>query len=541
MKINNNNLFMNNLYIKIMSVDLFNFISLHDILLPKDIFTIEKNNLLKTNLINDSNNNNNNKIIINYNNDSIIKILYTNSNNKILLELIEPNINSSHTFRLIKSSGILDKQNYLLSNEQKITEYLLFLNDILLSDNKNLCTICGKNLKIKGQGKILHCDNNCCECEYYSCVTDNRLLDLYNQDPRVFMFLLNIFISGLSHPKVEQTFKPFPYIPNIKTIEELKKIIPTELQLQNHIKLMNKFNESSNDIELYSKLNNNSYCIIKNAISNNYFSMSSRENVIPDSSVIFIHINYSAEIENKFQQNHYLFHGSSSYSWYPIIKNGLKVMSGTEFQANGAAYGNGVYFSDSFQFSLGYSSNNCGSDTSVVGVFEILEDPSKYKKSTNIYVISDEKILLLRSLVITKSHSKISGDITNYFIKELPLQKKINKLSVGILKNKRLDSEFKKLSNESYLSEIKIIDQTCWEIEFASIKNKSITIQLIFSNYPISPPIIKLISNNMTYGLGFVESDNTIKIDITNPSSWKITNNLIDICSYLHKCFIQSI
>jgi hypothetical protein len=79
--------------------------------------------------------------------------------------------------------------------------------------------------------------------------------------------------------------------------------------------------------------------------------MSSRENVITDSTVIFIHINYSAEIENKFQQNHYLFHGSSIYSWYPIVKNGLKVMSGTALQANGAVYGHGIYFSDSFKFS----------------------------------------------------------------------------------------------------------------------------------------------------------------------------------------------
>ena len=54
---------------------------------------------------------------------------------------------------------------------------------------------------------------------------------------------------------------------------------------------MDKFNLSSNDLELNTKLDPNSYCIIKNAISNNYFSMSSRENVIPDSTVIFIHIN----------------------------------------------------------------------------------------------------------------------------------------------------------------------------------------------------------------------------------------------------------
>jgi ubiquitin-protein ligase len=303
---------------------------------------------------------------------------------------------------------------------------------------------------------------------------------------------------------------------------------------------MDKFNSSSNDLELYSKLNANSYCIIKNAISNNYFSMSSRENVISDKSVIFIHINYSAEVENKFHQNHYLFHGSSIYSWYPIIKNGLKVMSGTALQANGAVYGKGIYFSDSFKLSLGYSQNrSINLNLCVVGVFEILEDPIKYNKSTNIFVIDDDTILLLRSLVITKNTSKISGDITNYFIKELPLQKKNNKLSISLLKNKRLDLEYKKILLDTNIIDIKIIDQTKWEIEFVKIKNNLIKIELIFSNYPISPPIIKMLSNIQINGL--INQDGAIRIDLVNPTNWKLTNNLTEICSYLYNCFIETL
>ena len=143
-------------------------------------------------------------------------------------------------------------------------------------------------------------------------------------------------------------------------------------------------------------------------------------------------MNYSANIENKFQQRYFLFHGSKIHSWYPIIKNGLKVMSKTIFQANGAAHGNGIYFSDDFNYSLSYSSNNrsinlANSDI-VVGVFEILNDPIAYKKSSNIFVIDDPSIILLRTLVITKFNSPIPKDITKYFTKELPLRAKINKV-----------------------------------------------------------------------------------------------------------------
>ena len=499
------------------------FISLHEILLQNDFFSLEKNSK--------------NEIIIDY---YQIKINYKFDKNNIILSEISNNIDSQHIFRLFKSKKLIDTNNYINLTEESCGEYLMSINQILLSDNKNYCTVCGEELNVKGLKKISHCCDEKCKNEYYTFVTDNRIIDLYNQDAQVFMFLLNVFVSGLTHPKVEQTFKPFPYIPNVTNINELKNIIPEELHVINHIKLMDKFN-SSDDIELYKKLDKYSYCILKNAISNNYFSMSSRENVISNSSAIFIHINYSAEIENKFQQNHYLFHGTSIYSWYPIIKNGLKVMSGTVLQANGAAYGNGIYFSDSFQFSLGYSQNRIKSDTCVVGVFEILEDPIKYKKANNIFVIADDTVLLLRSLVIIKPGSKITGDITKYFIKELPLQKKINKFSVGILKNKRLDSEYKKLSNNQniYISEINIIDQTKWEIEFVKIKNNLIKIELLFSNYPMSPPIIKMISNIKINGL--IKDDGTIIIDLINPSSWKLTNNLTEICLYLYNCFNDSL
>jgi len=451
-------------------------------------------------------------------------------------------IDSAHLLRLISS---INKTNEFIElDESALTEYLIHLNNILLNDNKNYCTVCGTDLKVKGTGTITHCESIECVKKFYHLVTDNRVCELYLQDTRVFMFLLNVFVSGLSHPKASSTFKPLPFMTNINTLDDLKKTIPEELQTQNNFKLLDILAECSNDLELYSKLNSSStfYCLLKNAISNNYFSMSSRENVIADSSVVFIHINYSAEIENKFQQNYYLFHGSSMYSWYPIIKNGLKVMSGTALQANGAAYGKGIYFSDSFHFSLGYSQRNVENnlmDTSVVGVFEILEEPSKYKKSSGIFVIADDTILLLRSLVITKPNSKIPADITNYFIKDVPLQKKINKLSLGMLKNKRLGLEYKKLSDITFIKDINIIDQFAWEISFTNIKNYDIKIRIEFSNYPISAPIIKLLTPIKIPGL--VDKNNNILLQLTNPANWKITNNLVEINSNLYKCFCESL
>ena len=268
---------------------------------------------------------------------------------------------------------------------------------------------------------------------------------MYKQDPIVFSFLLEILIIGTQHPKGVLSFTPLPIIQDITIFDDFKNLITNQKNEIEKNKLIKLIECSSNDFELMEKINPQIYSILKNAVSNNYFSMSSKDNIdisksITSSSLEFIHINYSADIENKFPQKHYLFHGSKLSSWYPIVKNGLKVMSGTAMMANGSAYGNGIYFSDSFQMSCRYSmegviSSDGYGELFVVGVFSILEDPLKWKKSKGIYVIDDEQVLLLRTLVLMNYNLILPKDITYYFLKEIPLQKQTNKLNVGILKN----------------------------------------------------------------------------------------------------------
>jgi hypothetical protein len=262
-----------------------------------------------------------------------------------------------------------------------------------------------------------------------------------------------------------------------------------------------------------------------------------------ETNIMFLNINYSAEIENKFPQKYYLFHGSSMYSWYPIVKNGLKIMSGTALQANGAAYGSGIYFSDSFEMSLGYSSRGFVSSKSfpynVVSVFEILQDTVQYKKAPGIFVISDDSILVLRYFVLVKNGTKLPKDITKTFTFEIPAQKQLNKTSVIMVKSKRLNVEYKNLSSLIYIKEVNIIDEFSWIVTFREIKSKIIKIEFKFSNYPLYPPDIKIIEPKQ---IGLIaDSQQNIKIPLTNPNTWEITNNLSQICLFLYNCFTESI
>jgi ubiquitin-protein ligase len=108
-----------------------------------------------------------------------------------------------------------------------------------------------------------------------------------------------------------------------------------------------------------------------------------------------------------------------------------------------------------------------------------------------------------------------------------------------MLKNKRLNSEYQKLISQKWIANITTQDQFLWIVEFAETKGKVIKIELGFSNYPISPPSIKMLSNIQIAGL--IGNNGEIKIKLIEPGEWKITNNLVEITEFLSNCFAESI
>jgi hypothetical protein len=58
---------------------------------------------------------------------------------------------------------------------------------------------------------------------------------------------------------------------------------------------------------------------------------------------------------NSIQGTVWAFHGSRSENWHAILRQGVRNLSGTAGQLNGAAYGPGVYVSPTASMSLGYS------------------------------------------------------------------------------------------------------------------------------------------------------------------------------------------
>jgi ubiquitin-conjugating enzyme E2 Q len=53
--------------------------------------------------------------------------------------------------------------------------------------------------------------------------------------------------------------------------------------------------------------------------------------------------------------SNFFFHGSSMENWYSILRNGLRNLSNSALMTAGAAYGAGIYASENYATSYGYT------------------------------------------------------------------------------------------------------------------------------------------------------------------------------------------
>jgi hypothetical protein len=498
-----------------------------------------------------------------YQNQYIIQ--YTQiDGNKIKLSPLEPN--SVHLLRLIGKNLI---PQYLFDFDLEVSQE--FIPEIIIEISKYMykkkspmdyCSVCGCKLKLKGMEKISHCGTEFCSIQSKHLVMDNRITNQYKKDPYLCEILIDILIQGTTHPKEDKIFKPLPKIRKVSNLTELKKILEKE---KSNLDICH-IAQSSNDIELHRKIGDVAYSIISNAISDNYFSLNTiekfqtevlnigiprfenKETAFDSPSVRFIGLNYSYEVESKFSKEYFLFHGTPMHSWYPIVKNGLKVMSGTEFMANGAAYGNGIYLSDQFTMSLGYSSrsyNSNNKDRSIVGVFEIAGGTEPHKKTPSIFVVSDDKIMLLRYLIVIEGNvnSIFYQELSDYFVKYLGTINKLNDKKSSNIKNKRFAAEMKLLNSNSQVSDVEMVNETTnWKIKLNDINSKKITLNVYFNDYPKLPPKILLeCETNLNIIKSICDDKFNITIPEINPSKWEITCNLSKIVDIIHNCVLSSI
>jgi len=266
-----------------------------------------------------------------------------------------------------------------------------------------------------------------------------------------------------------------------------------------------------------------------------------------DNEIRWYKIRHDLQIEDQFKQNKkqngggsysYLFHGSSFENWYSIITNGLKNYSNTKNMKHGNSYGSGIYLSDEFSFSQRYANNYNKNKDIILGVYEIIGNKEKYKKSQNIYVIPNESDLLLRFILISNNEISISKCISQYFSKDILYEDYIKEKFLKTKGTKRLFKEYinftQNLKDEFKLSLVDDDYLDKWYIEFKHNEiGSNIKLYIEFNNFPFEPPFIHIIYPRFIRGTAHITSDGAICMESLTSSGWSslvsIENLLIQI------------
>lgn len=297
--------------------------------------------------------------------------------------------------------------------------------------------------------------------------------------------------------------------------------------------------------KFYNFLKEQMYAFVKNIILSNKTNLITNKEKSNEGMVHF-DILYDPQVEHKFGEIQYcLFHGSNICNWYSIMRNGIKNMSGTELMANGQAHGAGVYLSNNYNMSYGYSSGNQKFNYNVTGVVQVIDAKNTVAdKGGSIFVAKDDTKLLLRSLIVnygakTIRYNEKSIDINSYYTKD-KISEHLHNLEVfGHLSGIRLKNEMKIiLKNESdkiiLVSSDKVIENLiAWKFFLVNFDNPNldkIELNILFPHkYPLDGPFIYLSTYPHKADNYLVTSEGLIILEQTSPKKWSTFNKIQQI------------
>jgi ubiquitin-protein ligase len=247
------------------------------------------------------------------------------------------------------------------------------------------------------------------------------------------------------------------------------------------------------------------------------------------------------------KKTNFLFHGSRMENWYSMIKNGIKICSGTKLQLNGVVHGKGIYLSNSIQFAMGYS------DSGIIGVFEVVGDREQYKKTNNIFVVPDETKLMLRYFLSYNNRNKndIIIKINDFFKTGIHKKKEAIKKKKVTFSNGRLMNELKNILGDKFqmgddIYSVKVIirpedfdkDLTLYH-DLIKYKIPYVELEMIIPKaYPFEPPFVWVKNPVFKNRTGHVTDGGSICVDFLTAVSWspcldiqKTTINIISLLS----------
>lgn len=453
-------------------------------------------------------------------------------------------------------------------NKEQLVEKIDKLNEIL-HNLKGNCVSCLEPLEFQCDDYSV-CGRVECQYIYEELNIGSPVVEKYQRLPEMVIFNIESALQTILSNDREKIFYPYPnyfcyknltyedrqnLLNNDKSgycdfqkLTNIVKNISSE-QIESHLKKV------KSDDELEKIIGLDTYMFIRFIVVSSTLDVrkTNFDGIDSDKCSVY-EVTYQEDNQNRDSKtNNYLFHGSKIYNWFSILRNGLKDCSKTSLMRTGAAYGNGVYLSSSFSYALNYGTYN---KTSVVGVFEILDDIEQYKKSHQIYVVPNEKKVVLRYILFAKNGGPLDTTISKQFNIILKKDKEITQISMSRKTIKRLHNETKKLRKDekTYGYQLCINDEQFnkWRIiihDFppSDIKNDMekfgvpyIEMEITFpDDFPFNPPFVRIISPRFKRLTGHITSFGALCMEVLTSNNWVPSYSLLALIITIKTEIIQ--
>lgn len=439
------------------------------------------------------------------------------------------------------------------------------------------CIICGDAIDYPDDVPSA-CGKQICQykVEEFIGENDTTVLEAVKEKTEEFKFLLNISLFAIRSPACQDILEPFPlrfvkdkdkYIRgeigaltgNVvkKDIDKLRRVASAIEDVNSFVDKVKGLDDEKMIREFFGE---DLYYLVRFIVRSNCTSFHQVD--ILNMKLEQYRFQYPIEIEKKFEEkkekhgSKFLFHGSRGENWHSILRNGLKVASGTKLQRNGSAHGSGIYLADNFQTSVGFTGGLQHKYGKIVGVCEVL-GASRYYKNHGIYVVNNEDNILLRYILIPDSKTvfKDFATIDKKFKETTNIVPKPKKISgIG---NRRLMSEFMDLQSQE-IKDLGIRVETrddnlyIWDIYLSKfdpdalickdLKEKGIEevrVEILFAHggekrvYPISPPFVRIVWPRFQFHTGHITIGGSFCIELLTNQGWssvyRIENLLVQL------------
>jgi hypothetical protein len=334
-------------------------------------------------------------------------------------------------------------------------ELLIFSEQVVLNSSKR-CMICDDKILAEGLRPTI-CPKTLCtfRCEQFGLGQDLES-DIENS-PEVFDLMITMAYSASTSDGSFDPFIPFPSGVEVKikekysdretTYDFLKNGVNDKPKVQSLIESIPKMSDLLIWVkkgilrEECNKISVLIYPFLRWLMASNrcFLKLLAGDKQIKqmNTKYQFALLNATPEKESIFNAarqkygSFYAWHGSSLCNWHAIMRNGLKNMSGTSGQLNGAAYGSGVYLAAESGTSFGYMRYTKGWSNSIYGttdlgciaLCEVVNYPALKGQPNPYYVVPDDNMITTRYFFIYPGSgtnvSLVAKDIEMRNVKDL--------------------------------------------------------------------------------------------------------------------------